>query len=167
MFGRAIHPDERQEVLELLGRWFRAIARIDEATDAMRFTMAEQPMGMQSPEFEQARLSAIAVLKQVQAETSNPRFWPILTDSAGIKMMVEFHSKMDECHAHQLNLLNLYGIAASALRSGREDQAPSNKDIMSANRAFARVLDQMGKMGGRLARHYHISPQEYQRQLRR
>jgi len=167
MFGRTIDPRERQDVLELLGRWPRAIARIDEATDAMRLTMAEQPMGMQSEEYEEARLAAIEVLRQVRAEISSPRFWPILTDNTGAKTMLELQKKLDECLAHQLNLLNLYGLAASAFRRGRQDQSPSHKDVMSANRSFARALDQMGPIGGKLARRYRISLQELQRELRR
>lgn len=55
MFGQKIDPRERQEVLELLARWAEAISRIDEATNAMRFTIVEQPTGMQSKKFEEAR----------------------------------------------------------------------------------------------------------------
>jgi len=62
MFGRKIDPNERRKVLELLSRWSHAIARIDRATDAMRLTVAEQPLGMQSEEFEKARLAALAVV---------------------------------------------------------------------------------------------------------
>lgn len=166
MFGRTIDPRERQDVLELLGRWPRALARIDEASDAMRFTMVEQPMGMRSEEYEEARLAAIEVLRQVRAEISSPRFWPILKDNVGAITMLELQKKLDECLAHQLNLLNLYGQAASAFRRGRQDQSPSHKDVMSANRSFARALDQMGPIGGKLARRYRISLQELQRELR-
>lgn len=167
MFGRRIDPRERQDVLELLARWSQAIARIDKATDAMRFTIAEQPMGMQSEEFEKARVAAIEVVKQIQVETSNPRFWPVVGDKEGSKMMLEFQMKLNESYAHQLNLLNLYKIAADAFRRGRDDQAPSNKEFTSANNSFARGLDQIGKIGGKLARHYGISPQEYQREVQR
>lgn len=165
MLGRKINPDECGKVLELLSRWSCAISKIDRATDAMRFTIAEQPMGMQSEEFEEARLAAIEVVKQVKAETSNPRFRPILEDNKGDNLMLQFQMKLDESHAHQLNLLNLYGIAAEAFRRGRDDQAPSSKEFASANNSFARVLDQMGRIGGKLARHYRISAQEYQREL--
>ena len=58
MFGRKIDPNERRRVLGLLGRWSRAVARIDKATDTLRLTMVEQPMGMQSEEYEKARLAA-------------------------------------------------------------------------------------------------------------
>lgn len=162
MFGRKIDSRERQDVLQLLVRWSQAITRIDKATNAMRFTMAEQPMGMQSEEFEETRLAAIDVLREVQTETSSPRFWPVLRDNKGSKMMLEFQMKLNESHAHQLNLLNLYGKAAEAFRRGREEEAPSNKEFILANSSFARVLDQMGKVGGKFARYYHISSQEYQ-----
>ncbi len=167
MFGRKIDSRERQDVLHLLARWSQAIGRIDEATNAMRFTIAEQRTGMQSEEFEDARLAAIEVVKQVQAETSNSRFWPILGDNAGSKIMLEFQMKLRESYAYQLNLLNLQGIAAEAFRRGRDDQAPSSKELTSANKSFARVLDQIGKVGGKLARHYRISTQEYQSELSR
>lgn len=166
MFGQKVDADERRKVLDLLNRWSQAIARVDKATDAMRFTMAEQPLGMQSDEFEKARLAAIDVLRHVQTEASNPQYWPILKDNTGAKMMIGFQTKLHEAHAHQLNLLNLYGVAAEAFRRGREDQSPSQKEFKSANSAFARVLDEMGKIGGNMARHYRISVQEYQEGLR-
>ena len=165
MFKRKIDPDERHKVLELLGRWSRAIARIDEATDVMRLTITEQPLGMQSDEFEEARLKAVAVVGQIQKETSDPRFWPILEDNRAGKIMLDLHMKLDESYAYQLSLLNLYKVAADAFRSGRDVHAPSAKEIMSANKSFARVLDQMGAIAGKLARRYGISAQEYQREL--
>ena len=165
MFRRKIDPNERHKVLELLGRWSRAIARIDEATDAMRLTIAKQPLGMQSGEFEEARLAAVAVVGQTQKETSDPRFWPILEDNNGGKVMLDLRMKLDESYAYQLNLLNLYKVAADAFRSGKDAQAPSAKEITSANKSFARVLDQMGAIAGKLAKQYGISAQEYQREL--
>ena len=164
MFKRKIDPNERRKVLELLGRWSRAIVRIDEVTDAMRLTIAEQPLGMQSDEFEEARLAAVAVVGQIQKETTDPRFWPILEDNSGGKVMLDLQMKLNESYAYQLNLLNLYKVAADAFQSGRDAQAPSAKEIMSANKSFARVLDQMGAIAGKLARQYGISSQEYQRE---
>ncbi len=165
MFGQKIDPNERHTVLELLGRWSSAIARIDSATDAMRLTIAEQPLGMQSEEFEKARLTALAVVGQVQKETTNPRFWPILEDNNAVKIMLDLQMKLNESYAYQLNLLNLYKVAAEAFRSGIDSQAPSVKEIMSANKSFARILDQMGAIAGKLARHYRVSAQEYQREF--
>lgn len=165
MFGRKIGPNERRKVLELLVRWSHAIASIDRATDAMRLTIAQQPLGMQSEEFEKARLAALAVVGQVQKETTDPRFWPILEDNNGGKVMLNLRMKLDESYAHQLNLLNLYKVAAEAFRSGTDTQAPSVKEMTAANKSFARVLDQMGAIGGKLARHYRISTQEYQHEF--
>lgn len=164
MFKRKIDPNERRKVLELLGRWSRAIVRIDEVTDAMRLTIAEQPLGMQSDEFEEARLAAVAVVGQIQKETTDPRFWPILEDNSGGKVMLDLQMKLNKSYAYQLNLLNLYKVAADDFRSGRDAQAPSAKEIMSSNKSFARVLDQMGAIAGKLARQYGISSQEYQRE---
>ncbi len=167
MFGRKIDPNERHKVLELLDHWSRAIARIDSATDAMRLTIAEQPLGMQSEEFEKARLAALAVVGQVQKETTDPRFWPILEDNSGGKLMLDLQTKLNESYPHQLNLLRLYGMATEAFRSGRDDQAPTANEMMSANKSFAHILDQMGAIASKLARHYKISAQEYQRELQR
>jgi len=165
MFRRQIDPSERQQVLELLGRWSRAIAGIDEATDAVRLTIAEQPMGMQSEEFGEARLAAIAVTEEVRKETEHPRFWPILEDNHGGKIMLEFRMRLEESHRHQFNMLRLWGVAAEAFRSGRDCHAPSEKEMMSIYKSFARGLDDIGRVAGKLARHYRISPQEYQREL--
>ena len=48
MFGHKVNPTERRKVLELLIHWSHAIACIDMATDAMRQTIVEQSLGMQS-----------------------------------------------------------------------------------------------------------------------
>lgn len=165
MFGRRIDPNERQKVLELLGRWSGAISRIDRVTDDLKLIIAEQPLGMQSEECEKARLAALAVAEQVQKETTDPRFWPILDDNRGAKIMFELKMKLDESYTHQLNILNLLGVAADAFRSGRDSQAPPAEEMMSANKSFGRVLDQMGAIAGKLTRHYRISVQEYQREL--
>jgi len=165
MFGPKIDSNERRKVLELLGRWSHSVASIDGSTDAMRQAIAVQPLGMQSDEFEKARLAAVAVVGQIQKETTDHLFWPILEDNRGGKILLELQMKLNESYAHQLNLLNLYKIAANAFRSGKDAEAPSAKEIMSANKSFARVLDQMGAIAGKLARHYGISAQEYQREL--
>ncbi len=74
MFSRKPGPEQRRKVLELLTHWSSAIAWIDGATDVTRLVIAEQPLGMQSDEYEKAWLAAIAVVEQVQKETANPRF---------------------------------------------------------------------------------------------
>ncbi len=165
MFGRKIDPNERQKVLELLGRWSRCIARIDTATDAMKRTIAEQPLGMASEEFEKARLAALEVAEQVRKETTARRFWPVLEDNRGAMIMFEFKMKLEESYGYQLNVLAVMGQAADAFRREREAESPSYEELMSANKSFARVLDQMGKVGGKLARHYRSSLQEVQREL--
>ena len=79
--------------------------------------------------------------------------------------MFRLRQKLEESFPHQLSLLNLQGYAREAFRAGKEHEAPTASEIMVANRAFTRVLDDIGKAGGKLARHYRISVQEYQRQL--
>lgn len=167
MFRRTVNPEERAQVLNLLSRWSHAIARIDKATDAMRLTIAEQPSGMQSGEFEEARLGALVVFDVVRRETQDPGFWPILYDKNGAKILLDFQKNLEESHNHQLNQLRLLGAAAEAFRSGREQDSPTSKEMMSSNKAFAKALDQMGATGSQLARHYRITGQDYQVDLRK
>jgi len=162
---RSVEPHEQEMVLGLLARWSRATARIDAATDAVRYVTAEQPLGLQSDEFEKARLEALAVLKDIQDETSDREFWPVVEDNKGALLVLELRAKLEESYVHQLYILRLMGAAAEAFRTGRDHEAPTNKELMSANRTFARVLDDMGNVGGKLGRHYRVSGQEIQRQL--
>ena len=164
MFGRRIDPKERQKALELLTRWIACVEKIDRATDAAKRTIAEQPLGMASEEFEIARLAALEVAEQVRKETTDPRFWPVLEDHREAMIMFEFRTKLQESYGHQLDVLRLWGMAADACRRGRDWEAPSEEELMSANKSFARVLEQIGKAGGKLARHYRMSVQDYQRE---
>ena len=68
-------------------------------------------------------------------------------------------------YGHQLLLLRLQGEAAEAFRTGQDSQAPSMQDINTANKNFERILDEIGKSGGKLARHYKIRVQDIQRSL--
>jgi len=167
MFGHKINSTERQQVLELLGRWFRATRRIDTATDAMKLTIAQQSMGMQSQVFENARQEAITVVSQVQNETDNPTFWPILADNKAGRIVLEMQVKLEESYKYQLEILRLLGIARLAFLNGRDSDAPSNKDMMKAYRSHGKVLDEMGHVAGKLARYYNISAQDYQQETRK
>ena len=162
MFWRKVDSQERGEVLDLLRRWQLATSEIDTATNAMRLAIAEQPMGMQSAEFERARKAALRVLDKVQSQTNDQTFWPVLYDNNGAKTLLDFRSKLEEAHRHQLLQLRLMGAAAEAFRRGREQDAPSQRELMESNRLFAHVLDQLGALGGKLARRYKISAQEIQ-----
>ena len=167
MFGRKIDPNERQKVLDLLVHWNRSVTRIDESTSRMRLTIAEQPLGMQSKEFETARLAAVATVEQIRKETSAQQFWPILNDDRSMLIMLELQNKLIESYKHQLNLLRLFGAAAEAFRSGQNYKSPSQQEVTSANSHFARVLDEMGALAGKLARNYRIEGREYLTALRR
>ena len=167
MFRRTVDPEEHDQVLNLLSRWSHSIAKIDKATDAMRLTIAEQPLGMQSAEFEKARLGALEVFDMVRRETQDPGFWPILYDKNGGKLLLDFQKNLEESHQHQLHHLRLLGAAAEAFRSGREQDSPTSREMMSSNKAFTKALDQMGATGRQLARNYRITVQEYQADLRK
>ena len=129
MFSREIDAQERGQVLDLLRRWQLVKSEIDAATNAMKLAIAEQPMGMQSDEFEQNRRSALIVLDRVQSQTNNPAFWPVLYDNNGAKTLIEFRAKLQEAHRHQLNQLRILGAAAEAFRRGRDEDAPSQRLI--------------------------------------
>ena len=76
-------------------------------------------MGMQSDEFEQARRQALTVLDRVQSQTNNPAFWPVLYDNNGAKTLIEFRSKLEEAHRHQLHQLRTMGAASEASEEER------------------------------------------------
>ena len=167
MFWRNVDQEEQGQVLDLLRRWQIAISEIDASTNAMRFTIAEQAMGMQSDEFEAARRAALAVLNKVQSQTNNQTFWPVLYDKNGAKILIEFRSKLEEAHRHQLPHLQLMGRVAQAFKIGRDNDAPTQREMMKSYREFAHVLDQLGAIGGKLARRYKISAQEVQTEWRK
>ena len=126
----------------------------------MRATIAANPLGMQSDEFERDRLVAVNTVKEAQENTGDFGRWPSLNDSNGLKILVELVKDLNESYQHQMNLLNLYKIAAQAFRTGNESAAPSAKEMQRANEAFGRLLDKMGRTVSKMARHYKISPQE-------
>ena len=51
-FWRKVDPDEAEDVLGVLGRWFGIVAKIDSATDQTRLAIAQH--GMHTDEFEEA-----------------------------------------------------------------------------------------------------------------
>jgi hypothetical protein len=166
MFWRKIDPQERNKVMDLLFRWHTVITRVDEATDKMKQTIAEQPLGIKSIEFERVRLVAVSVVAQIRKETTSPPFWPILTDNQGAMRLIELQQKLDETLNHQLYLLRLSGATAEAFRNGNKDSAPSIQEISLANKAFENMLDDMGVAASHLARHYKISGQDYLGKIR-
>ena len=163
LLGEKISPDERQKVLELLARWSQTTVRIEAAINLVRLTAEEQSLGMQSEEFEKARLEAIEVVNQTQGETTDQQFWPFLENDSGARAMFDLRAKLEESHQHHLSLLRLEGDVAGALRDTQEGKAPSADEIVAAKEALERALDQIGVSVGQIARYYRISPQEYQR----
>jgi hypothetical protein len=159
-FAKGPDPIEREKALNCLRLWQNTINSIDEAANAMRATIAANPMGMQSDEFERARLVAVSAVKKAQEKTGDFRRWPSLNDSNGLKILAELIKDLNESYQHQMNLLNLYKIAAQAFRIGDERSAPSSKEMKRANESFGRLLDKMGRTASKMARHYEISPQE-------
>lgn len=159
-FSRDPDPIEKQKALNCLRMWHNTITSIDEATDAMRAVIATNPLGMQSDEYENARLVAVNTVKEARKNTGDFRRWPILSDNDGLKILIELVKDLNESYQHQMNLLNLYKAAAQASRSGDESAAPSVKEIQRANKSFGRLLDKMGRTAGKLTRHYKISAQE-------
>ena len=167
MFGNKIDYIERNKVLDLLGRWSRAISKIDNATDEMKLRIAQQPNGMQSKAFETARLGALSVVTEVRNETNDPRFWPLLDDLKASKIMLEVQMKLDKSYDYQFEILRLLGNARTAFLKGREDEAPSNKDMMKIYRKHGDIIDDMGKTAAKLAKHYRISAQDYQQEIQK
>ncbi|MFC1865417.1 hypothetical protein ACFLYB_01725 [Chloroflexota bacterium] len=162
MFGRQIDPAERHKVLELLIRWSHAMATIDTATDEIRQFIVDQPLGMQSSEFENVCLNAVRVVMKIQKDATNKGFWPALKDKKATKILSELQANLDKSCVLQLKLLDLYKLAASAFRSLKEYDAPSLNEMTIANKAFTSVLDDMGLITGKLAKRYKVAAEEYQ-----
>lgn len=155
-----VNPQEKQAVLNLLLKWHRALAKIDEATERMRLIAAEPGMGIMSVEYERARVVALAVVNEAGGEMADPAFWPDVSDEPGAVLLVDLRQKMDEATKIQLNILRLWGVAAQAFRNGKEDNAPPIGELASLNNDFARTLDEMGMTGAELAMHFGISARE-------
>jgi len=163
LFSKEPHPLEKLKALECLTIWNQTIKSIDEVTDAMRGVIATHSLGMQSDEFEEARLVAVNTVQGAQKETSELKNWPFLNDNEGMEILIQLVSDLEESYKHQMNLLNLYKIGAQAFKNGDDSAAPSGEEMQEANEAFGRLLDKMGHTAGKLARHYKISAREYLR----
>ena len=167
LFGERMNTDERQKVLDMLARWFQGTVGIETAVNLVRLTAEEQSLGMQSEEFEKARLAAIEVVDQTQGEIADQQFWPVLEDDSGARVMIDLRAKLKESHQHHLSLLRLEGDVAESLQDTQEEKAPpSGDEIVAAKEALERALNEIGVNVGQLARYYRISPQEYQREAR-
>lgn len=102
MVGHKTVDFERNQVLDLLGRWTNAINKIDKAMDEMKLAIVREPNGMLSEEFEAARLKALSAVTEVRSETANPKFWPILNNSKATKIMLEMQRKLCKSYDYQL-----------------------------------------------------------------
>ena len=151
--NRLDDPEGRRIVIDLLKRWGTASERVDEAPDAMRLTVARNPSGMASDEFESARQHALNVLEQVIKETSTIGFWPSLTDASGASLAFQLSQELDLCHRHQMVQLSMFGQSAQAFRNG-EPTPVTNQEIERSNRDFEKAIDGMGKTAAKLARRY-------------
>lgn len=181
MVQKPAKSQERQAVLDLLARWYQAITRMDqginkvktavtteaaslspEFDEVLKLGLSRETLGSLSPAVEEARLAALRMLDQVRSQTSDPHFWPILSDRKGGMIMLELQKKLEEAYVHQLKLLRVWGIMTDAVRRGRVDQVP---DLATMEKARRHVLDEMGRICWKLAQHYGASPQEVQAAL--
>ena len=162
LFGRRVDPAEQQKVLALLRAIFQGNAKIDAAKNAALQSIAREPRGMASPEFEKARGATLEALNAVSAQVGDSAFWPVLDDPKGVTIMMDLRQVLEECHRHQLSELHAMGSAAEAFRSAAAEAPISPEDIKRSARAFNKSLDKLGRIAGKLARHYKISHQELQ-----
>ena len=107
-FSRDPNPIEKQKALNCLKMWHNIITSIDQATEAMRTVIASHPLGMQSDEYEEARLAAVDTVKEAQKITSDMKGWPTLEDNESQKIIVQLVTELNESYQHQMNILNLY-----------------------------------------------------------
>ena len=162
LFRRRVDPAEREKVLGLLRAIFQGNAKIDSAKDVTLQAIAGEPQGMASPAFEEARRANLEVLKTVSAEQDDSAFWPVLDDPKSVTIMMDLRQVLGECHRHQLSELRAMGAAAQAFRSGAAEAPIAPEDIKRSAQAFNKSLDKLGRIAGKLARHYRISHQELQ-----
>ena len=160
MSTHKVTPEERSAVMDLLKRWHEAIERIDEATGRMKQIAANRSLGIQSMEYEVARVGAMAVVHEVRQQTQDDAFWPALTGRKAPAIKEQLKQKMDEATGCQLNLLRVWGLAAEAFRTGKEHSAPSIEELMSLSGDYTRLLGEMGAIGVSLAVWYKITAKE-------
>jgi len=161
---RKATPEERATVLKLLKRWHEATLVIEEATDRMKANAADPSLGIQSVDYEKARVTAMAVVDAVGREGAEPGFWPELGGRKGPAVLAAFKQKWDEALVCQLNVLRVWGLAAAAFRNKRVTDAPPIQELMSLASELASRLDEIGMLGAALAIHYKIPAKELEKE---
>ena len=159
-FKRKVEPVERSKVLKVVGKWHRDTEAVDNATDAMRLVAAEDPAGIQSESFEEKRLAAVEIVRELLDQTKDQLNWPELEDDKGWKLMSVLQMSWNETLVQQLDSLRLQREYVEALKSGRATGADMGV-ISSLHHRMADTLVEMGRAAGRLAKHYKVTRQEY------
>lgn len=153
---------EKGAVLDLLVRYTQIINRIWNIPLIAKLAMTLQMKGeINLEEYERRQLAAVGVVKQVQQETTNPEFWPVLQDGEGKAMALEMQKKLDESCGHLLEVLNQSLAAGRRFARTEDTTKPAVDNMFSADQSLQRTCAEGAIIGISLLQHYGISSEEY------
>jgi hypothetical protein len=160
MPSRKISPEERASVVDFLRRWHDAMLRIEDAANRMKIIAGDKILGIKSPEYEKARVVAMAVVHEAGLDSVEAGYWPQLGGRKGPALVGALAEQMYDVFKCQLNILRLWGLVTEAFRRDREKEAPSIEELVSLNAMYASLLDEMGTAATGLAVFYKIPAKE-------
>jgi hypothetical protein len=160
MPSHKISPEERAAVVDFLKRWHDTMLRIEDATNRMKIIAGDKTLGIKSPEYERARVVAMAVVHEAGLDSVEAGYWPALVGRKGPALVGALAEQMYDAFKCQLNILRLWGLVTEAFRRGREKEAPSIEELVSLNAMYANLLDEMGVIAAQLAIFYKIPATE-------
>jgi hypothetical protein len=160
MPSRNINPAERAAILDFLQRWHKAVVRIEDATDRMKTIAADKALGIRSPEYEKARVIAMAIVHGVGTESAEAGYWPQPGGRKGPALVKMLAGKLGNALQCQIEILHRWGLVAEAFRGGRENEAPPIEELFSLTARYAGLLDVMGAIATELALFYKIPASE-------
>ena len=160
MFWRKVDPNERREVVNLLGQLSLASKEIDTAVDRMKMQFIGLGVEVTPQVFMATVTDARQTVESVRADTTKPGFWPRLRDETGAKRSAETRLLREELFKHQLWRLKLYGDMVASFTEGREDETLA-RESNQATKAYETMVMQMSSAMIKLGKHYKISVWEY------
>lgn len=160
MPSRKISPEERAAVVDFLKRWHDAMLRIEDATNRMKIIAGDKTLGVKSPEYERARVGAMAVVHEAGLDSVEAGYWPQLAGRKGPALVGALAEQMYDAFKCQLNILRVWGLVIEAYRRDREKEAPSIEELVALNAMYASLLDEMGAAATGLAIFYKIPGKE-------
>jgi len=160
MPSHKISSEERAGVVDFLRRWHDTILRIEDAANRMKIVAGDKTLGIKSPEYEKARVMAMAVVHEAGLDSVEAGYWPQLGGRKGPALLAALAEQMYDAFKCQLNILRLWGLVTEAFHRDREKEAPSIEELVSLSALYANLLDEMGVIASQLAVFYKIPAKE-------